>query len=208
MTDVRLPDPVNMLDGFASLQQFSQLSAMYVALLQAGEGPPDADDRRTLLELGRRSVALIDPADLFVQACLELTEQAAGPEFETRLRELVDSDALGPALKEPLSKKDLLKEAKDGGARLRSVLADERTRLQEELRQLQAGQRPVRSTASDDVDLPELGGGMILTGAGGILAVSVALAPKTAGASLLVGGAVLSGMLVGGGIAVMIDAVT
>lgn len=216
MTDVVLPDPARLLDQFTSFQEFSQRRAVYRGLLLAQDGAPPAAERQTLLELAGRLMALVEPADLFVQACQEVLEHAGAPGLEHPLQGVLASGAVGPAVAEALSGDDFIERAKSGAAGARSLFSEERGLLAGELQQLQQGRRPVRAQDQgkarvrtfDDVDGLELGAGLMLSGAGGIIATSAALAPKTAGASLVVGGLVLGGILVGGGVALIVDAVT
>lgn len=210
MTDLRLVDGIEIIDGLSAFQQFSRLRNLYMEHVESGDGPPEAQERRGLIELARRLLALTEPADLFLQTCQEQTQQVKDtPEFDQRLQALLTSDKLSGSVKGKLTGKDLLNEAEAGAQRARDLLADERERLPKELDQLAAGQRPKRSKASDDVSADaELGAGFALEVAGLGMATAAALAPKTAGASLVAGVAVAAVAVSAAGLILVIDAVT
>src|SRR5262245_31212365 len=98
-TDLRLADVTDLLDGLSAFEQFSRLNKLYLAQLREREGPLLADERQALLDLGRRSLNLIEPADLFLQSCQEHAQQAKGDELNRRLQELLASGRLSTPVK-------------------------------------------------------------------------------------------------------------
>jgi hypothetical protein len=210
MTDLRLVDGIEVLDGLAASQQFLRLRGLYIQLAESSDEQPNAQDRGALIELARRLLDLIDPADLFVQTCQEQTQQVKGtPEFDERVKSLLASDKLSDAVRGELTGKDLVQEAEAGGAQMRELFADERTQLPKDLERLEAGGRPTRRKASDDISQDAaLGAGVAFEIAGAAMVTAAVLAPKTAGASLVAGVAVGGLAVEAGGLLLIVAAVT
>jgi hypothetical protein len=209
MTDIQQVDGLAMLDGLSAFEQFSRLRKLYIEQAESGDGPPDAHERRALTEVARRMVALIEPADLFLQNCQEQTEQVKdSPEFEQRLQALLTSDTLSESVKAKLTSKDMMKESEAGLQQVRELLADERQRLPTELEQLAEGQRPKRRKASDDVSADaEFGAGAGFAVGGTAIGVAVILAPKTLGLSVVIPLLAVGAAMAAAGTVMIVDAV-
>jgi hypothetical protein len=207
--EIRLADVTDWLEGLSAYQRFTRLNKVYVAQLREGAGDLRAEERRVLLDIAQRSLALLEPADLFLQTCQEQTSQAKGPELDKRLKEFIESQRLNDAVRGRLTEQDLLRLAEESTQSSRALLADERERLQEEIAQLQSGERPERTTASDDISADaEFGAGATFVIGGLAVAATLATAPVTVPAVVVGAGLFAAGAAVGAGAVMMVDAVT